>query len=58
MLDDVLCEPCAVPHEASSDGFAVLDPVAYRASLELSALERMVLERSAVPEPQHLTSSA
>src|SRR5215471_21625264 len=53
VLDDVLCERCAAPHEASSDGFAVLDPVAYRASLELSVLERL-----AASEPQHLTPLA
>ena len=58
MLDDVLCERCAAPHDASSDGFAVLDPVAYRASLELSVLERLVLERLAAFAPQHPTSLA
>src|SRR6516165_7213776 len=50
VLDDVLCERCAAPHDASPDGFAVLDPVAYRTSLE-----RSVLERFTASEPQHLT---
>src|SRR5215472_19137798 len=57
VLNDVLCERCAAPHEASADG-SVRDPVAYRTSVERSVPERMVLERLAASEPQHLTPLA
>jgi hypothetical protein len=59
-------ERCAAPHVARGDRRAALDAGSYRTFLERlkrtvpeqMALERMVLEQSAVPEPQHLTSLA
>src|SRR5262249_52782796 len=44
---DASCDRYAAPDDASSHRFAVLDPVAYRTSVERSVLERMVLERLA-----------
>src|SRR5262249_32893521 len=60
---DASCDRYAAPDDASSHRFAVLDPVAYRTSVERSVLERMVLERMvlerlAASEPQHLTPLA
>ena len=52
---------CAAPDDASSDRWAVLDPVAYRALVALVEWwlpERMMPERLAASEPQHLTPLA
>ena len=61
-------ERAAAPHVARGDQRAALDAGSYRTVLERMvlkqtvleqmALEQMVLEQSAVPELQHLTSSA
>ena len=54
-------ERCAAPHVVRGGRraarLAVVHPVSYRALLEPSVLERLVLERlvMVVPEPQHLT---
>ena len=56
---------CAAPHDVPRDRFAArlagFHAVPYRTSVECLVLERrvlewLVLERLAVPEPQHLTS--
>jgi hypothetical protein len=61
-------ERCAVPHVARGDRRAALGGGSYRTllermvmkrtELERMAPQRMVLEQSVVPEPQHLTSLA
>src|SRR6266566_2146673 len=56
--DDAPCDRCAAPDDAPCDLRAALGAVPYRTLLERRVLERGVLERLAVPEPQHLTSLA
>src|SRR5215470_1327014 len=55
-------DQCAAPHDVPRDRCAArlagFHAVPYRTLVECLVLRRLVLERLAVPEPQHLTSLA